>query len=163
MTLEQFGNLGEAVGGIAVVVSLIALVIQIRHNTRAIRAESARAAEADWSARNSEYASHLPFDLVLKVHTAQSIDEFSPQEQLHTQTLLRSVWHQLTSEYYLYREGMYDRSIWERRLGWFRGFIEIPVVGYFFEEERRVLLDPGLYQEVMSMTKPEDINLPAIN
>ncbi len=34
MTLQDLGSLGELVGGIAVVVSVVYLAIQIRHNTR---------------------------------------------------------------------------------------------------------------------------------
>jgi hypothetical protein len=158
MTLEQLGNIGEAVGGIAVVVSLLALAIQMRQNTKAVRAESARAAEADWSARNTEFAMHMPIDLALKVHTARGIEGLSPQELLQAQVLLRAIWHQLTSEYYLYRDGVHDKSIWERRLQWCRDYVELPVVSYFFEEERRVLLEPGLYDAVMSKSPSGDVN-----
>lgn len=38
MDLEAVGNIGEAVGAAAVVVSLLYLVVQIRQNTRSIRA-----------------------------------------------------------------------------------------------------------------------------
>ena len=161
MTLEQLGSLGEAIGGIAVVVSLIALAVQMRQNTRAIRAESARAAEADWSARNTEFM-HIPSELALKVHTAKSTDEFSPEELLQAQLICRAIWHQLTSEYYLYREGVHDKSIWERRLKWFRSYVELPVVGYLFEEERRTLLDPNVYDAVMSVSPSYDINPPQL-
>ncbi len=40
MTLEDLGNLGEIIGAIAVVVSLIYLAIQIRQNTAQIRESS---------------------------------------------------------------------------------------------------------------------------
>ena len=36
MTLQDLGSLGELVGGIAVVVSVVYLAIQIRHNTRGL-------------------------------------------------------------------------------------------------------------------------------
>jgi hypothetical protein len=36
VTLQDLGNLGELVGGAAVVVSLVYLAIQIRHNTRGL-------------------------------------------------------------------------------------------------------------------------------
>ena len=40
MTLQDLGNLGEFIGSIAVVVTLVYLAIQIRQNTRATRTES---------------------------------------------------------------------------------------------------------------------------
>ena len=35
--LEDLGNLGDFVGGVAVVITLIYLAIQIRHNTGAVK------------------------------------------------------------------------------------------------------------------------------
>jgi hypothetical protein len=40
MTLEDLGNIGEVVGGIAVIVSLLYLAWQIRQNTEAVRASA---------------------------------------------------------------------------------------------------------------------------
>ncbi len=42
MTLEQLGNLGELVGAIAVVVSLLYLAVQIRHSSRVSQFEAHR-------------------------------------------------------------------------------------------------------------------------
>ena len=38
MSLEDLGNLGEALGGLAVLVTLVYLAIQTRENTKALRA-----------------------------------------------------------------------------------------------------------------------------
>ncbi len=43
MTLNELGSLGEFVGAIAVVISLIYLAIQIRHNTRAVQSTTHQA------------------------------------------------------------------------------------------------------------------------
>ena len=49
MTLQDFGNLGEFVGAIAVVISLVYLAAQIRQNTRALHSSSyAQSAEQLW-------------------------------------------------------------------------------------------------------------------
>jgi hypothetical protein len=37
MSLQDLGNLGEFIGALGVVVSLIYVAVQIRHNTRAVR------------------------------------------------------------------------------------------------------------------------------
>ena len=51
MTLEDLGNLGEFVGAIAVVISLVYLAVQIRQNTRALHGSSyAQSAEQLWLA-----------------------------------------------------------------------------------------------------------------
>ena len=40
MTLEDLGNLGDFLGGIAVIVTLVYLALQIRSNTQTVRAAS---------------------------------------------------------------------------------------------------------------------------
>lgn len=47
MTLQDLGNLGELVGAIGVIVSLVYLAIQIRQNTRSVRAASFQEAVRD--------------------------------------------------------------------------------------------------------------------
>ena len=41
MTLEQLANIGEALGGVAVLVSLIYLIIELRRSTRTARSSNA--------------------------------------------------------------------------------------------------------------------------
>ena len=41
--LEALGNLGDFIGGIAVVVTLLYLALQVRHNTRAMQTASRQA------------------------------------------------------------------------------------------------------------------------
>ena len=60
MTLQDLGSIGEFVGGAVVVLSLVYLPLQIRQNTRSLRAaayqEAARSAN-EWSSllvRNAE-------------------------------------------------------------------------------------------------------------
>ena len=50
MTIQDWGAIGELVGGIAVVVTLIYLAAQIRHNTRAVRLSTGHAVTEDFRA-----------------------------------------------------------------------------------------------------------------
>lgn len=49
MTLSQLADLGELIGGLAVVASLVYLAIQIRLNTRAVRSSTLHANTELWS------------------------------------------------------------------------------------------------------------------
>ncbi len=50
MSLEAFGSIGDFVGGLGVIASLIYLALQIRQNTRAVRSSSyPQAAEQTWN------------------------------------------------------------------------------------------------------------------
>ena len=43
MTLEDLGNLGEFLGAIGVIASLVYLAVQIRQNTRAVNSNTSQA------------------------------------------------------------------------------------------------------------------------
>jgi hypothetical protein len=47
MTIQDWGAIGELVGGVAVVVTLIYLALQIRQNTRAVRLSTSHAVAED--------------------------------------------------------------------------------------------------------------------
>ena len=47
MNLTQLANLGEFIGGIAVLVTLVYLALQVRQNTSALRASSATLSRRD--------------------------------------------------------------------------------------------------------------------
>ena len=50
MTLEDLGNLGDFLGGIAVIVTLIYLVVQIRQNTKLLRKSAEQMIRSDSTA-----------------------------------------------------------------------------------------------------------------
>ena len=49
MTLSELGNIGEFVGAVAVVVSLVYLAMQIRQNTQTVRASAYHNITAQWA------------------------------------------------------------------------------------------------------------------
>ena len=50
MTLDTLGNVGDFVGGVTVIVSLLYLAVQIRQHTKAVRSSSYhQAAEQTWN------------------------------------------------------------------------------------------------------------------
>ena len=49
MNLENLANLGEFIGGVAVIASLIYPAIQIRQNTRSVKSSTVATNTANWS------------------------------------------------------------------------------------------------------------------
>ncbi len=71
MSLDDLGNIGEAIGAVAVVVSLIYLASQIRQNTRAVRAAAVDSSIGhSMDVRKSLYES----EGLARIYTAGSID-----------------------------------------------------------------------------------------
>ena len=57
MTLDQLASIGEIIGGIGVVLSLVYLAIQIRTNTDAERTSTYQSIVSDFGALNNTMAS----------------------------------------------------------------------------------------------------------
>ncbi len=136
MSIEELGSLGEIIGAIAVLASLIALVIQMRQNTRALRAQAARDAEATWGAFYLEVGRDAELSLLAeKLVLGHSKDEFTKEEYARVVFLLRTVWFYLQSEHSLYLENSLSLDVWQRRLKWMRGLMQVPIVDEFVKHE----------------------------
>jgi hypothetical protein len=103
MTLQDLGSLGELVGAIAVVVSLVYLAFQIRQNTRQIdhNTQAARASAFDSSIAHTMVARQAIFENadVARIYHEGSIDPDSLTEQerlryrLIVHNVLWSIWN----------------------------------------------------------------------
>ena len=111
-TLQDLGNLGEFVGALGVVISLIYLARQMRQNTT-----SARAASFNSMTENSirllegifpdtEFAEFL--------HRAQSDQsELTPAELIQWDSYMTAVFRHFGNLVYQYRVGSLDQQMWE--------------------------------------------------
>jgi len=112
VTLEQLGNLGEFVSGIAVVVTLVYLAIQIRHNTRAVRSSM----HQDWIESTLRIAESLSDNadvsrIVLKAD--EDYDSLTDQERIRFEAYAERVFGNFESVYYSYRNSMIEEDLWE--------------------------------------------------
>ena len=79
--LESLANVGEFAGGIAVIVSLVYLAIQIRGNTKAVRAQAvATWHESSVSDREAVYTNPEVAELLVRLGT--SFEPSNPEESL---------------------------------------------------------------------------------
>ena len=72
MILDDLGSIGSIISGIAVVVSLIYLAIQIRQNTEAERTSTYQSIVSDFGAMNNNIAGN-PELLVIAAATAEVV------------------------------------------------------------------------------------------
>jgi hypothetical protein len=152
MTLEQLSSLGEIIGAIAVVASLVALAFQMRQNTKAVYAQAARDAEAVWGTFYFEVGKDKELSLLTeKLLLSKSSDEFSKEEYARTIFLLRSIWSNLQSEHSLALDHSLRPEVWQRRVKWIRGLMQIPIVSEFVEHEiSQQNVDPRLVEQIMA-------------
>ena len=114
MELGQLADLGEFAGGIAVVVTLVYLSAQVRHNTRAVEAANNQA-QADG---HCSYLTAIFADANLSATFSQlwnvaDASELAPSERHRLSPLLHCAFTQFENAYRSHREGLITEAWWE--------------------------------------------------
>jgi len=120
MNWSAIGALGDLIGAVAVFVSLIYLAIQVRQNTNAMRAETAREVVASMRVNNTTVASDPELFRIFSTMT-ESPGQLSPQERGRATHLLFNHFRSIEDAHHQYAKGNLDEDIWA---GWSRTFCD---------------------------------------
>ncbi len=113
MTLGDLGNLGEFVGAIAVVVSLLYLATQIRQNSRIVRSTTHHASISSGNAVNFAFADAEAARILLKGGLAYA--ELDLEERFRFAMLMRASFAFFEDAYLQFREGLMDSDVWDSK------------------------------------------------
>jgi hypothetical protein len=111
MTIEAIGSIGDFIGGLGVIASLIYLAVQIRQNTRAVRSSSYhQAAEQTWN-----YCLALAQDSSLAEIIAKQVagEGLTPAEQLRLGAADQALIFGFENMLRLHEEGLVDPDVWD--------------------------------------------------
>lgn len=131
MDWEAVGAVSELIGAVAVVVSLIYLAGEVKHNTRAIRGSTLDAITA-----------HQQFELRWSAELAgafrkclEAPDSLTFEESWKLSEWMTAAFAARQNEYHQYRQGLLDKAVWqsaeniirlilgsEWALGWWRDY-----------------------------------------
>ena len=137
MTLEALGNVGELLGGLAVVVSLLYLAFELRANTRTARAAAAAQSQDSLASINDLLASEADLaKLVASAAERGSLEGLAPEEAFRLNMLLRANLQRFESMYFLYEAGLLEERVWAVRRYWMAGFLKTPMVAEWWNVER---------------------------
>lgn len=139
-TIQALGSLGEFVGALAVVISLIYLAQQMRQNTTSVRAASFNSMVQnsirilEHAFRDSEFADFL--------HRAQKDpSSLSPSEVVRWDSYMTAVYRHFGNLVYQYRVGALDRQMWESYERTLRQHLRTPSWGQWFRANRVIFSD----------------------
>jgi hypothetical protein len=110
--LQDLGNLGEFIGAIGVVVSLVYLARQMIQNTNAIRAQSFNSMVQnsirllEHAFRDSEFAAFL-------ARAESDPEALTPEERVRWDAYMTAVYRHFGNLVYAYRVGTLDRQLWD--------------------------------------------------
>lgn len=111
MDLEAFGSVGDFVGGLGVIASLIYLAIQIRQNTRAVRSSSYhQAAEQTWNYCLA-IAQNVSLAEILAKRGAGEV--LTPGEQIRADSSDQALIFGFENMLRLHEENLVDRDVWQ--------------------------------------------------
>jgi hypothetical protein len=142
VNLEDLGNVGEFIGGLAVFVTLVYLAIQIRQNTRMLRASAEQTTRSDstavigLSAMSPENASVYHRGLA-------DPDTLSPEERTHFYLILSANFYHLNQGYAGHRSGTQSDDTWMSQWQGLQFFATQPGVQVWWEHQGKHLISPG--------------------
>ncbi len=109
--MDTLGNLGDFIGGIGVVVTLVYLAFQIRHNTQASRAATFLGLTNAWQEYLLTSASPEISDLRIRADADPSSVEESDYLRLYYDA--RVLFRRFENDFFQYRSGTFDFGAWE--------------------------------------------------
>jgi hypothetical protein len=111
VTLDDLGSLGEFISGLAVVVTLVYLALQIRHNTRAVRS-SMHQDMVESTLRVAESLSDNAEVGLIVLKADADYDSLTAGELLRFEAYAERVFGNFESVYYSYRNSMIEEDLW---------------------------------------------------
>jgi len=141
MTLEQLANIGEIIGGIGVVISLVYLAIQIRANTEAERTSTYQSIVSDFGALNNTMAS-TPELSHMFVEAMEDYHQLSSDDKARISQLFFQCFRYFENMFYQHQKGFLDEEVW---IGWKRlmlTYYSRPGFQTWWEHRRDVFSEP---------------------
>ncbi|MBT3834307.1 MAG: hypothetical protein HOB98_04290 [Gammaproteobacteria bacterium] len=116
MTIDELGSLGEFIGSIIVLLSLVYLALEIRSNTETARTSTYQSVVSEFGALNRSMAS-TPGLSRLFASALEDFDSLDSEEKARISQLFFVCFHNFENMYYQYKKGYLEDEVWT---GWKR-------------------------------------------
>ena len=148
--LEQLGNLGDAVAGIAVLVSIIFLAKEVRANTNTMRAAAIRDVAKDWAELQQDMSQHPNRAVIIScMDPSFDISILSPDESAAFHYHMRGVLQRFQAEHALAEAGILESEVWEKHRGYCRSMLSYPATEKWWQNERLQPMYPDSFIEAI--------------
>ena len=138
MTLADLGNLGELVGAIAVIGSLLYLATQIRQNSKLLRASAIQSDASNSAASLSTIAQDLSTATVL-MKGLGDLRSLSGGEAAQCSALLYLVFIEIQSSYLLHCEKAIPEGLWQSKIAVAQFYLRTPGVREWWKAGHELL------------------------
>ena len=139
MTLEDLGNLGDFIGGLAVIATLLYLAVQVRQNTQLLRANALTTS----SAANVSFNHMLGSDPAVARVFQLGLEDFTSlreEEQRQFLSLLRGLFTAHAHVFEQYEHGLVTEEVWHQNRRMALGVLALPHIRVWWEHRRDVFV-----------------------
>ena len=151
MSLVEWAAIAEIIGAVAVVITLIYLSIQVKHNTRAIRGQTI----SDVTRNVHEHANMVlqGQDVAAALKKFASDKTLDPNDAILIDFLLTAVFVARQNEYFQWEQGLLDESVFKSLHHVIYTLLESPNGQYWWQHEGRRMLAPEFAEFVDELIK----------
>jgi hypothetical protein len=162
MNWDAIGAIGETIGAIAVVVSILYLAIQIRSNTRATKASASFDATHSWATSNEQVPQFS--DELVEAFRKTYDPECDPKgitdiENIRIGAHNRALFQKLEGQYYLFKFGYLALGVWEKRSSWANGLIQLPYYREWWENELKESIFSDEFSDAVLSASPIHVSM----
>jgi hypothetical protein len=151
---DAIGAIGEIVGAIAVVATLLYLAAQTRINTNAVKTSTffeANESLAEMQLRLIEN----PDLFQIMVRAQRGEVDFNEEDWLRFDYIYRSLSNRFEAMDIQYREGFVDKRMWQKRMGTFKWIVSnIPAAKKWWAMEKEFGIQDERFIESVDSAKP---------
>lgn len=154
MNIESMVNYADVIAGIAVIVSLIYLGIQIRRHTKSSQSQANQFAHESLVNFSAEIAKDPNFS-VFAHKGLVAFDELTEDERFRFIMLMVSLFRRFENIFYQYQRGFLEKDLWE-------GYKQSMLL-YFYTSGGQAFWIArgghfsGLFQNYLDSTSPDDV------
>ena len=160
MNLQDLASIAEILGGFAVLATLVYLVIEVRDNTRVLKATATNDTALIWSDWNTMMSQHPDRVLFARsMDPKESLENFDPTEQVTLDFLGRGVLQKWAAGFYQYEAGILDAEQWDNWITYCRSFLVLPVWAAWWSVEREAPVHPQKFIAAINSAQVAKLNM----
>ena len=154
MSLEDLGNIGEFVAAVAVIVTLGYLAVQIRQNTRTVRASTHHGAIRLFNEQQVAFASD-PAVSGLLLRGSEDYSQLDPDERFRYTLLMRSIIGVHYDLFVQYGESLLSEEAWATYRRQIPRNLSRPGAREWWQRNRQIYTE-AFQQEVSRLLEPSE-------
>jgi hypothetical protein len=138
MNLQDMASIAEIIGGFAVLTTLIYLVIELRNNTKILKAEASNTSYIGWSEFNTMLSQHPDKQVLARAFDPmEAIEKFDSIDQYTLACLGRTMILRFSASFFQYRAGVLDDANWHEHAIFCHSIFALPVWAAVWKEESK--------------------------